>query len=107
MSADIIIFVVAGLHLPDICHTPGGDDLQVGCERVDGELETDLVVSFACSAVADRGSPFLAGDLDKLLGDGRPCHGGAQKVLVFVDGSGLHAGHDEIITELIDDVLDI
>ncbi len=99
--------VLAGLHRPDVGHAPGGDDLDVRSEGLDAELEADLVVAFAGRAVADGDGIFLAGDLDQLLHDGRAGHGGAEQVFIFIDGAGLHAGHDEILREIVADVFNI
>ena len=45
--------------------TPRGDDLDVRVEGPGGQLEADLIVAFAGSAVGDRISTNLLCDLDK------------------------------------------
>jgi len=60
--------VGAALELP---LAPGGDDLDVGVQRIGRQLEADLVVALAGGAVGDCISPRLGGDLDQALGDER------------------------------------
>ena len=59
VSAAVIDFFLARGHRPFIV-SPGRDYLQIGSERFDAEFETDLIVAFARSAVADCRSAFLA-----------------------------------------------
>ena len=89
-----------GVHGP-LGASPGSDDIEVGSQSLDAHLETDLVIALAGRAVADRGRAFLAGDLDKLLGDQRTCHGSTQQILVFIDGMSLYAGDNILIGKLI------
>lgn len=87
--------------------TPGGDDLEVRGESGGGELEADLVVAFAGGAVADGGGAFELGDLDHALGDEGAGDGGAQEVLAFIDGPGLHHGEDEVLGEFFLEVVHV
>ena len=80
----ILDFILTGLHCPDIGHTPGSDYLDIRSEGLNAELKTDLVVAFAGSAVADRGSAFLAGNLNKSLGDAGTSH------VVLEKGNGVY-----------------
>ena len=86
---------------------PGGDDLEIGGQGLDAQLETDLVIALAGGAVADGGGVFLTGDLDQLLGDQRTCHRGAQQVFVLIDGVCLYAGNDIFIREFLSDIQDV
>ena len=52
--------------------------LDSGVKRVIAELETNLIVTLAGRAVADRVGPGLLGDLDLALGDQRPGDRGAE-----------------------------
>jgi hypothetical protein len=45
-------------------HAPGGDDLDVGLESVEGELETDLVVTLSGTSVGDGNTSLALGDGD-------------------------------------------
>ena len=99
--------ILAGLHGPDIGHPPGSDDFDVRSQRLDAQLEADLVVALSGGAVADGDSPFLSGDLHQLLGDGRPGHGGSQQVLVLVYCVSLYAGHDVVVGKFVYQILDI
>ena len=87
--------------------SPCGDNLDVGSQRLDAKLETDLVVALAGSAVADGDSAFFAGNLHQLFGDQGAGHGSAQQVFVFVNSVGLYAGNDIIVAEFIHHVQNI
>ena len=99
--------VVAGLHCPEICHTPRGDNFDIRSQSFDAQLEADLIVALAGCAMADRDSAFLARDLDQLLYDSGAGHGCAEQVFVLIDSARLYAGHDEVLSKIIIDVLDI
>ena len=103
----VLDLILTGLHGPDICHSPGSDDLQVRSQSLDAELEADLVISFSCRAVADRCRALLAGNLDELLCDQRAGHRGAEQVFVLIDSARVDAGHDVVVSEFIDDVFNI
>ena len=107
VSLAVCDLVVTGFHFPDIGHTPGSDDLQIRSQSFDTQLKTDLVVSFTGSAVADSGSALFAGNLYQFLCDSRAGHGSTEEIFVLVYSAGLHAGHDVVIAEVVDDVLDI
>ena len=107
VSLAVSDLIITGFKCPQIGHTPGGDHADIGSKSLDTEFEADLVISLAGRAVADRDSTFLSCDLNKLLDDGRPCHGGSEKILVLIYCAGLHAGHNEILGEVIVDVFDI
>ena len=81
--------------------TNRGDDLELGVERLDGSLKTDLVVTLAGAAVGDIGGAELVGDLDELLGKQRAGQSGEQRVLVLVHGVGGDGLGQELIGELI------
>ncbi len=109
---DIVLLAVldlffTGIHGPYIGHSPGSDDLEVGCQGLDAELETDLIISLAGRAVADRGRAFLAGDFHELLRDHGSCHGSAEQIFILIDSVRLYAGNDVLITELIDHIFNI
>ena len=60
---------LAGAELP---FAPGGDDANVGLQRIITQLEPDLIVALAGRAVTDGVGADLTGDLDLALGDQRP-----------------------------------
>ena len=103
----VLDLILAGLHGPDICHTPRSDNLQIRSESFDTQFKTDLVISLSCGAVADRCGAFLAGDLYQPLRDDRTGHGCSEKVFVLVYSARLHAGHDVFVTEFVDDIFNI
>ena len=97
---------LAGVERP-LLVTPCSDDLQVRSERLDAELEADLVIALAGRAVADRGRAFLARDLNELLRDQRTRHGSAEQIFVFIDSVRLDAGRDVFIAEFIRHIEDV
>ena len=99
--------IFTGLHGPQICHTPWSDDLDVRSKSFDTKLETDLVISFTCSTVADCNSAFFTCDLNQFLGDNRTCHGSSEKIGMLIYSTSLYAWHDEIIAELVNDIFNI
>jgi hypothetical protein len=67
-SANSISFGAAG----QVPFAPGRDDLDVGVERVGGELEADLVVALAGGAVGDGvGAGLAAISIRRLAISGR------------------------------------
>ncbi len=85
---------------------PGGDDLDVGLQRVIGELEAHLVVALAGGAVRDGVGAHPARDLDLLLGDQRPGDGGAEQVEPLVLRVGAEHREHVVAHELLAQVLD-
>ena len=62
MCLAVCDLIFTGLHVPFVI-SPGSDDLYIRSKCLDRKLETDLVVSFSGSAVADRNCAFFSGDL--------------------------------------------
>ena len=56
----LAILVFTGFHLPEICHSPRSNDLDVWSKCCDTKLETNLVISFTSSTVADCYSTFFS-----------------------------------------------
>ena len=91
----------------EVPFAPWRDHLDVGLERVIGELEPDLVVALAGGAMGDRvGADFL-GDLDLLFGDQRPGDRGAEQVLALIQRVGAehrkHVVADEFLAQILDE----
>ena len=95
------------LHCPYICHTPWSNDLDVRSESLDAKLETDLVISFTGSAVADGNRTFFSCDLKEFFSDNPTCHGGTEQVFILINSACLYARHDEVFTALVDNDFDI
>jgi hypothetical protein len=85
---------------------PRRDHLDVGLERIIGELEADLVVALAGGAVGDGVGAGLARDLDLALGDQRPGDRGAEQVLALIERVGAEHREDEVAHELLAYVVD-
>jgi len=107
LALAVFDFIFTGLELPDVGHAPRSDDADVRSQGLDAELETDLVISLAGCAVADRGRVFLAGNFDQLLGDGRTCHRRAEEIFIFIDSTCFDARHDVVFREVVGDVFNI
>ncbi len=85
---------------------PGGDDLDVGVQRIGRKLETDLVVALAGGAMRDGVGAGPGGDLDEVLGDQRAGDRRAEQVDAFIDSIGTEHREDEIAHEFLAHVLD-
>ena len=103
----VLDLIFTGLHCPEICHTPRSDDLDVRSKSFDAKFETDLVVSFSCSAVADGNSAFLTCNLDQFLSDGRTCHGCSEQICVFIYSACFYARHDKIFGKFVNNIFNI
>ena len=85
---------------------PGRDDLDVGLERIIGELEAHLIVALAGRAMRHRiGAEFLR-DLDLLLGDQRPRDGSAQQIDALIQRVGAEHREDIVAHEFLAQILD-
>jgi hypothetical protein len=69
-------------------------------EGVEGELEADLVVAFACAAVGDGEAVLLLCNCYLGAGDDWAGEGGAKEVDVLVDG----VAGDGWVAELFDEL---
>ena len=85
---------------------PRRDDLDVGLQRVIGQLEADLVVALAGRAMGDRVGADLARDLDLALGDQRPGDRGAEQICALVKRVGAEHREDKIADEFLAQILD-
>ena len=103
MGLGIVDLLVTALDGP---LTPGGDDLHLGGEALDGQLEPDLVVALAGAAVADGVGALLLGDIHQALGDDGTGKGGAQQI-VLVLGTHHHRGDDHVVHHLVGQVLNV
>ena len=99
--------IFTGLHGPYICHSPWSNDLDVRSKCFDSEFETDLVITFTGSTVADCNGIFFTCDLNKFFCDCRTCHRSSEKIFVLVYSACLYARHYVIVAEIINNVFDI
>ena len=88
--------LVVARHAP-LAHR--GDDLEIGRQRLDRDVEAHLVVALAGAAVRDVAGAFLAREVDQQLGDQRPSQRRGQRVHVLVQRAGLQRRKDEIADE--------
>ena len=85
---------------------PRRDHVDVGLERVIGELEAHLIVALAGRAMRHRIGADLLGDLDLLLGDQRTRDRGAEQILALVERVGAEHREHVVAHELLAQVLD-
>ena len=93
----------AGGQLP---FAPGGDDADVGVQRVIAELEADLVVALAGGAMGDGVGADHLGDLDLALRDQRAGDRGAEQILALIERVGAEHREDEVLHEGLAQILD-
>ena len=106
---DVVFCTVFQLIFPgfDIPDSPRSNDLHIRSEGFDTELETNLIVSFTGSTVADRNSAFFFCNINEDLCDQRAGHCGTEKVFVLVCSVCLYTRSDILVTEFINNVFDI
>ena len=104
MSRAIFQLLLTGLDIPG---SPGSNDLHLGSQRLDAQLETNLIVSFSGSAMADGNSALLFGDIHKDLCNQRAGHCSAEKVFVLVGSVCFYAGSNVFVTKFVSHVLNI
>ena len=85
----------------------GRDDLQFRREGFGGELETDLIVAFAGAAVRDGIGAEFFGELHLALREKRARERCAQKIFMFVHGSGAQRGPDVTGDEFLAQIFDV
>ena len=90
----------------EVPFAPRRDHLDVGLERVIGELEAHLVVALAGRAMRDRVGADLLGDLDLLLGDQRPRDRGAEQILALIERVGAEHRKHVVAHEFLAQILD-
>ena len=95
--------VAARLEVP---FPPGRDHLDVGVERIIGELEAHLVVALPRRAMGNGVGAGQLGDLDLALGDQGPGDRGAEQIDALVERVRPEHGEDEIAHELLAEILD-
>jgi hypothetical protein len=86
---------------------PRRNDLQIGRKRRGCQLESDLIVALAGSAMGEGIGFFLSGDFDHAFGDERTRDACTQEILAFIECTGLEHRVNEIARKFllqIDDV---
>ncbi|KAI3485125.1 hypothetical protein L1887_51562 [Cichorium endivia] len=90
----------AGEAVEELGNAPRGDDLDVGLEAVEGELEADWSLPLPVQPWETYWQPVLsAASIMPRAMTGRG-ERGAEQVDVLVDGVGLDSGEDELLNEL-------
>jgi hypothetical protein len=92
--------VATGEALVETGVTPRSDDLDVGLESVEGELETDLIVTLAGTAVGDSKASFPLGNFDLCTSNDGTSQRGTEEVDVLVDGVASNSGEAEFLNKL-------
>ena len=86
---------------------PRRNDLYAGVERIGCQLEAHLIIPFSGRPVRDGIGILRARDLDHPFGDQRTGDRGSQKILPFINGSGLDDREDEITREFFAEILNV
>ena len=107
LRLDVVVLILTRLEGPDIRHTPWSDDIEVRCQCLDGELETNLIIALTGRTMADGLRALLPCDLDELLRDRRTCHRRTEQVLVLIGRIGLETRKHIVVAEVIRDILDV
>ena len=107
LRLDVVVLILTGLEGPDIRHTPRSDDIEIRGQCLDGQLETNLIISLTGCTMADRLRALLPCDLDQLLRDRRTRHRGTEQVLVLVGCIGLETRKHIVVAEVVRDILDV
>ena len=106
MSLTIIDFILTRLKLPFIA-SPRSNYLNVWSKCFDSQLETNLVISFTCSTVADSNGTFFSSNFNKLGCNAWTSHSSTKKIFVLVYGTCLYARNNVVIAEIINDIFNI
>ena len=80
---------------------PRSNDLDVGLERIESELEADLVVALARAAVRDKATALLLCDADLCAGDDWAGQAGSEQVTALVRGIALYGAEAELFNKLL------
>ena len=102
MGFRIVDFLIPALDIP---LPPGGDDLHVGGEALDGQFKTNLVVAFAGGAVNDGIRALLQRDLRQLPADDGTGKRGAQQIGLVL-GIHFQGWNDDFIHHFIHQIGD-
>ena len=107
LQGDVMGFGEVDLLVPglDVPLPPGGDDLHVRGEPLDGQLKPNLIVALAGSAVADGVRSLGQRNLSQLLADDGTGKGGAQQVSLIL-GVHFQGGDDDLVHHLVHQVGD-
>ena len=81
------------------------DDLQLGRQRLHGDVETDLVVAFAGAAVRNSRRTFISRDCHHLAGDQRAGERRCQRIVALVACAGKEGRKGEVADERLLGVL--
>ena len=87
--------------------SPRSDDGHFGSKRLNGQLETDLIVALAGAAVADGVCALGLGNFNDTLCDDRAGKGRAEQVLVLVDRTCLYGGINIFLNEFFLEVFNV
>jgi hypothetical protein len=86
--------------LAELGQPPWCNDLDGRLERVEGQLEADLVVALAGAAVRHKVAVLLLGDANLGASDDGAGERGAEEVAAFVCGIALDGAEAELLDEL-------
>ena len=104
MLLGIFDFGRTGIEVP---FTPRSNQRDVRSQSLNGQLETNLVIALAGSAVSNSIRAFLLSDFHQLLGNNRTGKGRTEQVLVFVNSTGFERRPYIFLEEFFLEVSDI
>ena len=99
----VLDLLLTAVQLPE---TPRSDDVHLRCERMDRQLETNLVVALAGAAMADRICAFLERNIYDTLCDDRACERSTEQVLL-IGCARLYGRNDIVVNKFLSQVLDV
>ena len=106
MCLAVFNFGFTGIHCPFIT-SPSCNNFQIRGKCFDTEFETNLVISFSGSTMADSSSAFFSCNFNKTFCNNRTSHRSTKKVFVLIYGMSLYTRNYIFITELIDNILNV
>ena len=108
-NGDAVLFCVLDLSRTgiEIPLAPWGDDLEVRCECLHGQLETYLIVALARRSVRDCIRTLTLGNIDECLCDHGTRKRCTEQILSLVDGSRLERRPNILLEELLREIDDV
>lgn len=104
MLLSIFNLIFTGLEIPD---TPGSDDLHIRCKSLYCKLETNLVITLTCAAVADCICALSLCNFNNPLCDCGTCKGCTEKIISLVNSACPYCGINVILNKLLVEIFNV